>query len=232
MDIKYEILLDNENLEVKYRDGTVDQYKLIPLPDEFLKWQSEARLNMFERIQKEGVNSIKSMPAHLPVMGTTGKEQGFINLASKGLGLLPKKDKLEEFLNLFRKVKKSSESKDWKDTIKERMESALKFYKNVDNFNPYFLGGLEIFEGQTAENLKQKPLATLLYTGTAPKFLSYQLNGIIDIVQGDNLYYQFLLSARELFAFDAFHVKQVKYPFGYLFYTINLREKTPFSRKL
>jgi hypothetical protein len=231
MELKYEILLNNENLEVKYLDGTVVQYKLEPLPNEFLKWQSEARLNMFKRIQREGVSSIKSMPAHLPVLGTIGKEHQFINLASKGLGLLPKKEKLEEFFNLFRQVKESSESKDWKETIKERMESALKFYKNVANFNPYFLGGLEIFEGQTADNLREKPLAALLYTGTAPKFLSYQFNGIIDIVQGDNLYYQFLLSARELFAFDAFHVKQVRYPFGYLFYTINIREKTPFSRK-
>ena len=75
------------------------------------------------------------------------------------------------------------------------------------------------------------PFASLLYTGTAPRFLSFQFNGIMNIIQNKNQYYQFLLSARELFAFDSFHVLQGRYPFGYLFYVVNIKEKTPYSKK-
>jgi hypothetical protein len=231
MELEYEIFLNNEKITIKYRDGTLIEHELQPLPTVFLQWQSEARLKMFEQIQKGGVNSVKTLPAHLPVLATRSDESQFINLATKGLGLLPEKNKIHEFLKLFKETKDSCDSLPWKDTINKRMETVLKYYKNLDNFDAYYLGGLEIFEGVTFKNIARNPFASLLYTGTAPTFLSFQLNGIIDIIQKENLYYQFLLSARELFAFDSFHVIQSKYPFGYLFYVIDIREKTPVSRK-
>ena len=231
MDLKYEIIRENDLINIIYQNGETKKDQIKPLPNIFLQWQSRARLDMFEQLQKGGVHSIKTLPAHLPVLATMEREKPFINLTTKGLGLLPKYDKLKDFLNLFVNTKNSCDSRPWESTITQRMEIALKFYNNLDNFDPYLLGGLEIFEGTTAKNLMRSPFASLLYTGRAPKFLSFQFDGIIDIIQNENLYYQFLLSARELFAFDSFHVKQIKYPFGYLFYVINIKEKTPFSRK-
>jgi len=231
MNLEYEIVRENENVSIKNQNGEIKKYQIQPLPYTFLQWQSNARLGMFDQLQKAGMHSIKTLPAHLPVLATKGEDEPFINLTTKGLGLLPLHEKLNNFLELFIKAKKSSDSGPWEDSITLRMETALKFYKNTENFDPYLLGGLEIFEGTTAKNLMKNPFASLLYTGLAPKFLSFQLDGIVDIILDKNVYYQFLLSARELFAFDAFHVKQIKYPFGYLFYVIKIREKTPFSRK-
>ncbi len=43
----------------------------------------------------------------------------------------------------------------------------------------------------------------------------------------DNPYYRFLLAARELFAYDAFHVMQHRYPHGYVFHVCEIIDKTP-----
>ena len=231
MDLDYEIFRENGKIIIKNQNGEIKRHQIQALPHTFLQWQSSARLGMFDQLQKGGMHSIKTLPAHLPVLATKGENDPFVNLTTKGLGLLPQYEKIYNFLDLFVKAKKMSESGPWESSITQRMETALKFYKNIENFDPYLLGGLEIFEGTTVKNLMRNPYASLLYTGSAPKFLSFQLDGIVDIIQDKNIYYQFLLSARELFAFDAFHVKQIKYPFGYLFYVINIREKTPFSRK-
>jgi hypothetical protein len=227
----YEIILQDEGLTIQYDDGKINHYTLQPLPEKFLTWQSTSRIKMFETIRDKGVNSMKFLSAHLPVLSTFCKGDSFANLSSKGLGLLPVKSKIDEFINLFRETKESFAKSSSNESILNRMEAVLKFYANIENFNPFLLGGLEIFEGKTAENIQKNPHASLLFTGSAPTFFSLQLNGIIDIIQNDNPYYQFLLAARELFASDAFHIKQIKYPFGYLFYIVNLREKTPFTRK-
>ncbi|MFX1497494.1 MAG: hypothetical protein ACFFBH_08205 [Promethearchaeota archaeon] len=231
MELEYQIIRENKNVSIKDQKGKIKTYSIKPVPNTFLQWQSNARLGMFKQLQKGGMHSVKTLPAHLPVLATMNINEPFINLATKGLGLLPRYNKINEYLNLFIKTRQLCESQRWENTITQRMQTALKFYKDVNNFDPYLLGGLEIFEGQTAKNLLKNPFASLLYTGTAPKFLSFQFDGIVDIIQNKNLYYQFLLSARELFAFDPFHVKQIRYPFGYLFYVINIREKTPFSRE-
>jgi len=231
MELKYSIFLEDEQIIIKYHDGKTIKYELRPLPITFLQWQSEARLKMFEQIQTGGLSSVKTLPAHLPVLATQSEEMSFVNLATKGLGLLPKKNKVQEFINLFTETKNSCKSQLWESTIIKRMETLTQFYKNLDYFDPYFLGGLEIFEGTTFKNLTRNPFTSLLYAGSAPKYLSFQFNGIMNIIQNNNPYYQFLLSARELFAFDSFHVMQGRYPFGYLFYVVNIIEKTPYSRK-
>ena len=112
----------------------------------------------------------------------------------------------------------------------QRMKIVEEFYNNFESFGQYLLGGLEIFEGKTFLNLQKNPKASLLFTGEAPKFPSYQFNGIIEIINEKNPYFRFLLAARELFAHNPFHVKQTSYPFGYLFYAIEIKDKTPFPR--
>ncbi|MEJ2249858.1 MAG: hypothetical protein P8Y97_09380 [Candidatus Lokiarchaeota archaeon] len=231
MKLEYEISRLNKQIKVKYQDGRSIEFELQLLPKMFLEWQSEARMKMFEQIKVGGGKSVRSMPAHLPVLATHKKDIPFINLATKGLGLLPKESKIQKFFNLFTETRNSCKSKPWEETIIKRIETVIEFYENIDNFDPYFLGGLEIFEGTTFKNLTKNPLVSLLYTGSAPQFLSYQFNGIIEILQADNPYYQFLLAARELFAFDSFHIIQGKYPFGYLFYPVDIKEKTPVPRK-
>lgn len=203
---------------------------IVKLPNEFLQWQSEARLKMFEQIVTNGVEKIKMQTAHLPVLATIGKGN-YPNLTCKGMGLVPKEDKLSYFTKKIKDTIIKCKDMDWKESIYTRIEIIKSFYADMDNFNPYVLGGLEIFEGNTFLNLRSNPFASLLYYGEAPTFPSYQFNGIVKLIPKEDPQYLFLRAARELFAFDSFHVHQIDYPAGLLFYVTESINKTPYPRR-
>ncbi len=202
----------------------------VRLPDDFLFWQSQSRLDMFDKMEQYGAKGVRMAPAPLPVLASMGTGQFPVNLASRGIGLLPKEEYLEEFTTEFIEVRKQANELDFSATLKERVACARRFYSRPETHDPYILGGLEIFEGQTPKNLMENPIASLLYSGESPKFNSYQLNGIVNFVKEGDPHYEFLLAARELFAFDSFHVTQHRYPYGYLFHVAEIKNKTPFPR--
>ncbi len=200
------------------------------LPEVFLQWQSEARLRMFDALKACGAEAMRMQPAHLPVLATLGKGSFPVNLATRGLGVLPKPERLETLAHLFEEARQCTEGRPWPETLPQRVETVCDFYSDPENFNPRVLGGLEIFEGQTPHNLQRNPMASLLFTGEAPRFPSYQFNGVVAFVGPDDPAYRFL-RARELFAFDAFHIPQTRYPYGYLFHVVEARDKTPYPRR-
>jgi hypothetical protein len=201
------------------------------LPDDFLIWQSQARLRMFNMMEEQGGKAVSMAPAHLAVLASLGEGTFQINLATRGMGVLPIEASLDEFIERFRDAQVHVERSTFGESLAERARHAREFYSRPELFNPFILGGLEIFEGQTPKNLMKNQVASLLYTGEAPKFPSYQLNGIVEFVKPKNPYYEFLLAARELFALDYFHVTQKSYPYGYLFHIVEVKNKTPFQRK-
>ena len=220
----------DESLEVTLPSQGRVTLRRSRLPDDFLAWQSQARLEMFKIMEERGGIAVGMAPVHLPVLASLGMGSFPINLATRGIGVLPQIDKISEFTEKFRKAQVHVDRSRFGESLGTRVNQAREFYRNPDLFNPYILGGLEIFEGKTPLNLKRNPAAALLYSGEAPKFPSYQLNGIIEFVEPKNQYFEFLLAARELFAFDHFHVTQHKYPYGYLFHVVEVKNKTPFPR--
>lgn len=209
----------------------MNQVNTINLPKKFLAWQSRARLEAFEVMRNHQAGAVRSMPAHLPVLATFGEGDFPLNLTTRGIGLLPKAAVLEEVTNRLKVTIRETQGKPWPETLPRRLSAIKAFYENPDLFDETRMGGLEIFEGQTLKNLKADPRAALLYTGSAPDYYSYQLNGYVTLIDQDDVCYRFLLAARELFAQDAFHIHQINYPNGYLFYPVEIKDKTPFPRR-
>jgi hypothetical protein len=139
----------------------------------------------------------------------------------KGLGLLPKPASLQHYTDIFESVIAEARSKPWGESLKTRVEVLLRLYSDSENFDPTILGGLEIFNGKAFENLRGNPFASLLYVGmnhTADgmKYVSFQVNSRVIILEKGDPYYRFLLASRKLFEFEKFHLYQPDYPFGYL----------------
>ncbi|MGZ7047311.1 MAG: hypothetical protein ACXVHO_03225 [Methanobacterium sp.] len=230
MENQFQISIIEDTIKMSLLDQHIKVSRSL-LPENFMTWQSKSRIKMFKTLIKDGSSAIRVQPSHLPVMATLGNGDFPINLATRGMGILPKSKFLEKYTKFFEEIKKESEEKSWSETLPIRAEAAQKFYSKPELFDNRILGGLEIFEGQTASNLQQNPLVSLIYTGEAPKFLSFQFNGVINFVDSDNEYYRFLRAARELFAFDSFHIPQINYPVGYLFYPAEILDKTPYPRR-
>ena len=112
-----------------------------------------------------------------------------------------------------------------------RIRALKEFYCDEMFFDTWTLGGLEIFDGQTLQNLQSNPFCALLFTGDAPRYPSYQFNAVAELVGQGNAYFRFLLAARQMFSRDAFHIFQSQYSMGYLFHIVGIKNKTPYPRK-
>ncbi len=92
--------------------------KLAELPPRFIDWQIRSRRELFEKLlRREPVHFLAS---HLPVLATLTPE-GTINLANKGVGLVPKEENLQHYAELFSRVLAESRNRPWE----EEPESAL-----------------------------------------------------------------------------------------------------------
>lgn len=204
------------------------------IPAEFLEWLVSSRVRFLDGLANG--QAMRYFSAHLPTMITWSKEEGQfpVNMTVKGIGLIPKEKYLQNYTKLFEQTAAVAAS-DWEKSFSERMEASKKLYSDINHFEPSLLGGLEIFEGSALKNLKQNSNASLLYVGmmnteTAMKYISFQVNGEVELIDKENPYYKYLLSSRKLFEFDKFHLYQSDYPVGYLIKVKEVRDKSPFTR--
>lgn len=204
------------------------------IPAKCLEWLVSSRVRFLSDL-KDG-KPLHYFSAHLPVMATWGKDDPFpVNMTVKGIGLIPKAEILNDYTDIFEGVIAEAHTIPWNESLHKRVEAMSRLYGDIENFEPVMLGGLEIFEGRAFENLKENPYASLLYVGMAHtpeglQYISFQINGKVDILQKNSPYYRFLLSSRNLFEFEKFHLYQPDYPFGYLIRVVEIRDKSPWSR--
>ncbi|KWT76814.1 hypothetical protein [Candidatus Magnetominusculus xianensis] len=225
------------------------------LPQRCLEWLVTSRMNFINEM-KEG-KPLRYFSAHLPVMatwpasmcngGNGGNDDvvdtGYpVNMTVKGIGLIPRDELLTSFTEMFETITVSSRTKPHMESITERVGAINKLYGDIGNFDPSVLGGLEIFGGKTLDNLNENSNASLLYVGMhqadgasagggmGVSYISFQVNGHIEILNKNNPYYRFLLASRKLFEFDKFHIFQPDYPFGYLIKIKEVLDKSPWSK--
>jgi hypothetical protein len=208
------------------------------IPAGCLEWLVSSRLRFLHDLL-DG-KPMRYFSAHLPVMATWrhGKNGGGefpVNMTVKGIGLIPGERLLADYTDIFEGVIAEARTMPWRESLHTRVEAVTRLYGRIDNFDPTVLGGLEIFEGKALENMKENPHASLLYVGMAydadgMNYISFQVNGKVEILERDSLYYRFLLASRKLFEFDTFHLFQPDYPFGYLIRVMEVRNKSPWSR--
>lgn len=201
--------------------------KPVELPRKFIDWQIQSRKELFEKLlHREPVSFLAS---HLPVLATLSPDST-INLANKGVGLVPKDEYLAHYVELFKRVLSESRNRRWEETLAGRVEAASELLQHPEHINPSRLGSLEIFEGQTFQNIQKDPRVALLFTGAGPEYLSFQLDGIAEILEPGHPVYEFLRASRLLFEYERFHIAQPGYPYAYQFWICGVREKTPQRR--
>ncbi len=210
------------------------------IPSRCLDWLASSRLEFLLNVLRDGKMSFFS--AHLPVMATwpdvrkTGPAGLTVNLTIKGIGLLPVPELLADYTDIFESTLAEARTCPWKESLANRVEASARLYSDVGHFDPTALGGLEIFEGKAAGNMRDNPRASLLYSGmksgpAGMEYISFQVNGTIEILEKENPYYRFLLASRKLFEFEKFHIFQTDYPFGYMVRVDEVLDKSPFPRQ-
>ena len=207
--------------------GRDDLQGTVELPENFLKWQAESRRELFDRLL--AAEEIPFLASHLPVVATRS-EGDRINLANKGVGLVPRAELVGFYLGLYRDTFASGEGRPWADTLADRVDAALHLVQHPEHIDATRLGSLEIFEGETFRNVRSDPRVSLLYTGEGPRYPSFQMDVVAQIQKPGDPLYEFLVASRMLFEYEHFHIAQPGYPYAYAFSVRGVRDKTPKRR--
>ena len=212
-------------------DDTIREFEIMELPDKLIRWQLDYKLGIYDAIEKD--EYIPFNAGHLPVVGTWDKESLVPNLANKGVGFTPKDEYIDHYLDIVESaVAKIEElpAHAVNDTRTLRLAAAREFYAHPEHIDWRRLGLLEIFEGSTFMNLTGNPLASVLWTGTSPVFVSFQVDCVVEITTPEDPRYRFSWAMRRLFEYEPFHVVQTMYPYMYCFWVYNHKDKTPKRR--
>jgi hypothetical protein len=218
-----------DKVHLRFPDGASDLRPIETLPDDKIDWIEQGRRATYRQLLGQGDQSLRFASHHLPVITTFTEGELFpFNSANKGIGFLPKTEYLQEYIDLFEEVHERTQNRPWKESLRERVKAASKFYFAREKIDYRVLTTLEIFERQTFQNLQRTPTASLLYTGVSPDWVSFQVNAVVEIIPQEDLRHTFIMRVRTLFESEAFHIYQPQFPYAYLFWICEVKDKSPF----
>lgn len=212
-------------------NGETREFEIKPLPQKFIRWQLDYKKSIYDAIEKDQYIAFNA--GHLPVVGTWNANAPFPNLANKGVGFTPKDEYIDHYLEVIETaVEKISALPPHavNDTRDLRLAAAREFYAHPEHIDWRRLGLLEIFEGTTYKNLTANPMASVLWTGNSPVFVSFQVDCVVEIIPQDDPRYRFSWAMRRLFEYEPFHVVQTIFPYAYCFWVYDYADKTPKRR--
>uniref|UniRef100_A0A7C4UFU6 Uncharacterized protein n=1 Tax=candidate division WOR-3 bacterium TaxID=2052148 RepID=A0A7C4UFU6_UNCW3 len=206
-------------------DGRWREYKIIELPDEFMKWNIERRLETLENIKK-GIPPDFAGP-HSGMVASYGerrKDSLFtLNNAVKGIGFVPKKEFIKDMIKYM------------EETYESKMDVKLEFLKKIYNepekLNKKIQSSLELyttedFETHTFLNLMKNPVATIVFLDIP----SYEIRTIARVIHPDDKsvddYERDCVRYTNLIH-SYFHGKFEKDFIGLLFYVIEVFDNSP-----
>lgn len=211
--------------------GSQRQFGIKELPESFVRWQLDYKHRIYDAIERD--EYVRFNAGHLPVVGTWSEGSAFPNLANKGVGFTPRDEHLEHYLALVEgAVEKIQQLPPHAvdETRSMRIATARQFYAHPEHIDWRRLGLLEIFEGATLRNLKRNPVASVLWTGDSPTFVSFQVDCVVEMITPEDLRYRFAWAMRRLFEYEPFHVVQTIFPYAYVLWVHDWTEKTPKRR--
>ena len=154
-----------------------DKYRVAELNDAFMEWNLKARLDYLKKIAQSEMPSLSGPHcASVATYGGRRRDSEFtLNNAVKGMGLVPKKDRIEE---LGERLKSTMDA-----DMKEKLEILQDNYNHPELWDRGKQISLELyarpeFETHTFLNLMANPMATIIFLDMP----SYELRTIVRII--------------------------------------------------
>jgi len=210
--------------------GKSYEYRLHEMPEEYFRWQVGNRLKGLKIFLGEE----KGMPnfsPHTVVMNTLEYENEFcINSCIKGLGLVPRSDKIQELgeraMELIRKSYEIGADK----TFRERVGMLVELYSNPETFDRSVLSSMEMYKKRTYKNVLEDPRANLLFYDNQTGY-SVMFSVVCEFVPRGGAYYNYVSAIHDLFHLPKDpSIKTDRYDFAYRFHLVEAFEKTPGPR--
>lgn len=207
-------------------EGRWQNFKIQELPDAFMEWSIDHRLKTIKRIREQGMPELAG--AHNGMVASHGQRrndaQFSINCAVKGMGFLPRRDKIEEILNMLKAT--------FNDPMEKKLAVLESLYNKSENiFDRSIQTSLELyaapeFETHTFLNQMTDPGVAIVFLD----FPSYELRAITQLIHPADPN----LTAYEKNAVDYintihdyFHSQSPRPSIGVLYHIIEVFDNTP-----
>ncbi len=207
-------------------DGKWQDFSVRELPEGFIKWNLERRLEMNKNL-KEGRPPSLAGPHFGMVASYGGKRkdsQFSINCAVKGIGLLPKEEKLDEIISLLKNT--------FNDSMERKLNILESLYKRGQEvFDFTKQTSLELystpeFETHTFLNVMANPAVAIVFLD----FPSYELKAITQFLHPENKaltpYEKKVVSYLNLIH-DYFHGEAPRKSIGVVYHIVEVFDNTP-----
>jgi hypothetical protein len=207
-------------------DGKWQEFTVRELPDAFMDWSIKRRLETMDRVRKNEMPELAG--AHNGMVASHGLERldskFTINCAVKGMGFLPKPEKLEELINLLAST--------FNDTIDRKIAILESLYNNgKEIFDRTKQASLELystpeFETHSFLNQMTDPGVSIVFLD----FPSYELRCITQLIHPkDPKLTQYEKNVVEYInrIHDYFHDESPRQSIGVIYHVSEVFDNTP-----
>lgn len=207
-------------------EGKWQDFQIQELPDKFIDWSIQRRLETIKRIRKNEMPSLAG--AHNGIVASHGLRRNdasfSINCAVKGMGFLPKPEKINEVLNLLKST--------FDDSIKKKISILESLYNNgKEIFDRTKHVSLELyaspeFETHTFLNQMTDPGVAIVFLD----FPSYELRALTQLIHPTNpnlSEYDKNVVEYINTVHDYFHSQSPKQSIGVVYHIIEVFDNTP-----
>ncbi len=182
MDIEYEII-EKEGMVEVIKNGDSKNYPLVELPDTFVKWSTSERLKVLDMVKEHKFPEYLEGP-HNGMVATCGNTREddviSINNAVKGVGYLPKKESIDELINIMKDTKKEG--------LSRKVSVLYDFYSNFDKY--FRRDGLLSLELYTYGDYRTKTYLNLIknpeYAMVFLDMPTFQVKGIARLIHPED----------------------------------------------
>ncbi|MFO7637986.1 MAG: hypothetical protein R6X14_01580 [bacterium] len=214
-------------------EGEWQEYPLVTLPEDYLAWNFASRLRQLEEYREMLTGGMRRAPTlsgpHSGMVATHGarrRDTHFtINNAVKGIGWLPRAEKLTEVRDLFRRT--------WDDSLPAKLAVLDSLYRQgAELFDLTKQTSLELyarpgFETHTFLNQLADPGVTIVFLDM-PK--SYELRCVVEMLHPDNpnlTDYQRQVVDYINLVHDYFHGQAPQPSIGVLYHVVQVFDNSP-----
>ncbi|MCX8014444.1 MAG: hypothetical protein N2748_00345 [candidate division WOR-3 bacterium] len=207
-------------------EGKWQNFKIQQLPGSFVKWSIDRRLQTLARIRENKMPSLAG--SHNGMVASHGLKradaQFSINCAVKGMGFIPKPEKIEEILNLLKSTFDSSDAKKLAilESLYKQGEEIFDLTKQVS----LELYATPNFETHTFLNQMTDPGVAIVFLD----FPSYELRAITQMLHPNNpnlSKYERNVVDYINTIHDYFHAKSPRPSIAVIYHIIEVFDNTP-----
>jgi len=205
-------------------DGKWQKYEIRALPDAFIEWNLNSRLESFKDMMKGKFRLAGPHSGMIASYGIGRKDSRFtLNNAVKGFGFAPKEEFIDEKLQFM------------KDTIEESMPKKMEFlvelYEHPEVLNTNIQTSLELystpeFETHSFLNLIRNPQGTIVFLDNP----SYEIRTIVRVIHPEDKtadHYERKIVEYTNLIHSYFHGKFSKDFIGLICYVIEVFDNSP-----